>query len=574
MSAALPEDRLPTATPEVAAVTGSEDPTEPRIMAIFDDDPAVPEDAPTTVRTSGTPHPKPKGAKSALASGRANGKHAERSLFGVLTEVDSVAKLIEADFRSDLIPDADLRPCYDWAIHVYELADGESAPTPSMFADTDAPGHGGKSWSDVLDEYGIDIEVTPDESVSWIIEELRGRKVTKKAGEMLRRMVDAMASAPVAERVDVFVEWVSRLNGEAEHLQGGKSRKLTLTALSTLGIEQTDWLWELTPTEGRIPLGELSIFGGREGLGKSTLTSWMAAQLTRGTLPGDLYGRPKSVVIAATEDSFTRTITPRLMAAGADLDRVFRVDVEADATVTTLNLPSDIAALEKLIVRENVGLIIIDPLTSALEETVDLNDYGTITNSLWPMAHMAQRVGDVAIVGIVHVNKSGGKDAGNLIMGSRAFNAVARASIMVMKHPEDDGRLLVAQAKNNLGRMDLEAMSCRIVGTKVGEGKSKDIFGTYPEWGDSDPRFITELLEASSKGPAKDSPKDIAELWLRTKLANGPVDSADVKAEAEEADIKAHTLRNARDDLGVITERLADVYPPRFTWRLPTETES
>jgi energy-coupling factor transporter ATP-binding protein EcfA2 len=504
---------------------------------------------------------------------RSGGRGAEKSLFGVLTEVDSIAQLVAADFRSDLIPESDLRPCYDWAIHVYESSDGESAPTPMMFADTGAPGHGGKSWADVLDEYGIDIEVTPDESVSWIVEELRGRKVTKKLGEMSRRMAEDIASAPVAERVDIALEWVGRFNDWADHLSGGTRRKLTLTALSTLGIEQTDWLWELTPTEGRIPLGELSLFGGREGLGKSTLASWMGAQLTRGTLPGNLHGTPKSVVIAATEDSFTRTITPRLMAAGADLDRVFRVDVKADAIVTTLNLPPDIAELEKLIVQESVGLIIIDPLTSALEETVDLNDYGTITNSLWPMAHMAQRVGDVAIVGIVHVNKSGGKDAGNLIMGSRAFNAVARASIMVMKHPEDDGRLLVAQAKNNLGRMDIEAMSCRIVGTKVGEGKSKDIFGTYPEWGDSDPRFITELLEASSKGPAKDSPKEIAELWLRTKLTDGPVSATDMKAEAEGADIKEHTLRNAKKDLGVITERMADVYPPQFMWRLPTEDE-
>ena len=305
----------------------------------------------------------------------------------------------------------------------------------------------GFSWANVLAEYDIDIELDTDASLPWVIEELRARQLFKEVMEKQKRLAKDMGNASSADRLDVFLRHLDQWNDWAETLGGTEGRKVKLTALSDLGIDQTDWLWEVNPTEGRIPLGELSIFGGREGLGKSTLTSWMAAQVTKGTLPGDLYRSPRSVVIVAAEDSYTRTIIPRLMAAGADLDRVFRVDVEADKIATTLNLPADIPALEKLIVKENVALVIVDPLTSALEETADLNSYGEITNALWPLAHMAQRLGDVAIVGIVHVNKSGAKDAGNLVMGSRAFNAVARATIMVIKHPDDEGRLLLAQAR-------------------------------------------------------------------------------------------------------------------------------
>jgi hypothetical protein len=52
--------------------------------------------------------------------------------------------------------------------------------------------------------------------------------------------------------------------------------------------------------------------------------------ITRGTLPGEFYGEPKSVLVAAAEDSWSQTIVPRLIAADADLDRVFRESAERD----------------------------------------------------------------------------------------------------------------------------------------------------------------------------------------------------------------------------------------------------
>ncbi|MGH4027293.1 MAG: hypothetical protein ACRDRV_22210 [Pseudonocardiaceae bacterium] len=56
--------------------------------------------------------------------------------------------------------------------------------------------------------------------------------------------------------------------------------------------------------------------------------AWLAAQVTQGTLPGIHHGHPRAVIYAATEDSWERTIAGRLKVAGADLNRVYRVDVE------------------------------------------------------------------------------------------------------------------------------------------------------------------------------------------------------------------------------------------------------
>ena len=57
-------------------------------------------------------------------------------------------------------------------------------------------------------------------------------------------------------------------------------------------------------------------------------------------------GTPRAVIVAATEDSWAHTIVPRLMAAGADLDRVYRVDVvTVEGTDSALSLPGDLVAL-------------------------------------------------------------------------------------------------------------------------------------------------------------------------------------------------------------------------------------
>jgi hypothetical protein len=99
-------------------------------------------------------------------------------------------------------------------------------------------------------------------------------------------------------------------------------RRLRLTPLSAIKPRPVRWAWT-----DRIPAGELTLTPGRGGLGKSTFHAWIIAHLTRGTLPGVHFGKAKPCIIAASEDSYDRTIVPRLIAAGADMDLVYRVDV-------------------------------------------------------------------------------------------------------------------------------------------------------------------------------------------------------------------------------------------------------
>ncbi|WP_322755693.1 AAA family ATPase, partial [Frankia sp. Cas3] len=161
---------------------------------------------------------------------------------------------------------------------------------------------------------------------------------------------------------------------------------------------------------GRIPAGTLAIAAGREGTGKSSFGIWLAAQITRGTLPGSFYGEPRRVLYVAVEDSWKHTLLPRMIAADVDRSMIGRFDVIVDKdTEMTLSLPADNALLEAEVIRHGIALVVIDPLMSAIGEKIDTHNERNTRTALDPLARLADRSRAV-ILGIAHFNKGNGSD--------------------------------------------------------------------------------------------------------------------------------------------------------------------
>jgi hypothetical protein len=241
-------------------------------------------------------------------------------------------------------------------------------------------------------------------------------------------------------------------------------RRIQLTPASAIEPKPVVWAWEESG-EGRIPAGSITIAAGREGTGKSSFGLWMAAQITRGTLPGSLYGRPRVVFYVAVEDSWEHTLVPRLIAAGADRDMVYRCDVTTTGEDDLmLSLPSDNSMLEAAIIEHNVGLVVVDPLLSVIGEAIDTHRSRDVRLALDPLAKMCARTGAV-LAGIAHFNKASGTDISNLITGSGAFKDVPRSVFGFAR--DDDGSSVMTQSKNSLGRYDLPSLSYCITNCEV-----------------------------------------------------------------------------------------------------------
>ncbi|WP_314095923.1 bifunctional DNA primase/polymerase [Microbacterium foliorum] len=345
------------------------------------------------------------------------------------------------------------------------------------------------------------------------------------------------------------------------------SRALQLTPASAIKPRPVRWLWD-----GRIAIGTLALLAGREGIGKSTLAYWLVAQITRGKLPGEMLGKPRAVLIAATEDSWEHTIVPRLIAARADLDRVFRVAVRsADDVYVGMNVIKDLKLLEQAALQVDAGLLLLDPLMSRLGDQ-DTHKDSEVRVALEPIVDVADRVG-MSVLGLIHHNKSGSTDPLQLIMGSKAFTAVARSVHTVVIDPDDEEeeRKLFGTPKNNLGRANLPTLSFTIVSAAVDTDEGTAWTGRL-EWGAEVNESISAVMERSgTENSDRTAIKEAAD-WLHDFLSmTGVVGSARVKDEGRKAGHSESAIKRARHRIKAETR--SEGFPRTTYWYLPGEED-
>jgi hypothetical protein len=292
-------------------------------------------------------------------------------------------------------------------------------------------------------------------------------------------------------------------------------RRVRFTPASSIKPRPVRWAWN-----GRLPVGELCLTPGRGGIGKSTFHTWIIAQLTRGTLPGDHFGIPKPCVIAAVEDSWERTIVPRLTAAGAALERVYRADVVTDdGERVTLTLPADTTSLEDALTEVGAALLSVDPLLSAVSIDLDTHKDRHVRHALEPLSRLADRTG-VTILGNAHFRKGAADDPLQMAMGSVAFGNVVRAALGFARDVGDDGRPLedgscvITQIKNNLGRMDLPSLRYRIESSSVYTDEGTANVGRLVMLGETERTIDAIFSNGGGKKKDDESPLDAAADWL------------------------------------------------------------
>lgn len=349
------------------------------------------------------------------------------------------------------------------------------------------------------------------------------------------------------------------------------ARRIVRTLASDIKPRRVRWLWK-----DRLPAGEFSIIGGREGQGKSLAVFDRAALITRGKLDGEFRGTPRPVAVIATEDAWAETIVPRLIAAKADLSMVHKLSVATEFdTETELDLPVDNDLLRAELAGSGAVLLILDPLMSRLSAALDSHKDADVRRALEPLARIAHDTG-CAILGILHVNKSGGTDALNALMGSRAFAAVPRSVQFVMADPTDETgqRRLYATVKSNLGRSDLPLLAFTIGSVTVGEDDGQPVTAASLRWGGAADGTVAGMLAAALRGPERETAVDKAAGWLTGYLRQfgGRAESGEVKAAGKKAGHAEATLKRAMRQAEVVPE--SEGFPRRTYWVLCDDSAS
>ena len=348
--------------------------------------------------------------------------------------------------------------------------------------------------------------------------------------------------------------------------------RVTYRRVSDIQAKPINWLWQ-----GRFARGKVSMIAGNPGLGKSQITASMAAIVTTGgQWPVDRTTcELGNVVILSAEDDAADTLRPRLEAAGADLDRCFVLDAIVEGCLAdggelhrSFNLQTDLARLGAML--DEIGgaaLIVIDPITAYLGGA-DSHKNAEIRALLSPLSDLAGQHG-AAVVCISHLNKNAGGEALLRVTGSLAFVAAARAAFVVVKDPDNDTRRLFLPLKNNIGN-DTSGVAFTVQSAQI-ESPAGPIATSRVVWeGEavtiSADSAMSQPLDQEERGEA-----DEAKEFLRGLLADGPVPSKQIRADAEGAGHAWRTVQRAQKALGIVA--LKKGMKEGWTWRLPRPSQ-
>jgi hypothetical protein len=313
-------------------------------------------------------------------------------------------------------------------------------------------------------------------------------------------------------------------------------------AFSELAPCPLSWLWAAI-----LPRGKLVLLEGDPGLGKSLLALDLCARLTTGRPgpDGAPSPGPANVLILCAEDGLEDTVLPRLGALGADLDRVFTLRPKDADAAEPLSFPAHTGLLDAALKRTQAALVVIDPITAFLGRGVSPNQDQSIRRALAPLLRLAAQH-HCTILLVRHLNKILTLQALYRGAGSIGFLALCRAAWLVAPDPNDPKRRLFAQVKNNLAAPQ-PSLAYSVTAAAAGPLLS---------WLGPSDLTADQLVCRLTPPPTRDAPRARARDLLEDFLQDGPRNSDEVRAFAEEHHLAERTLWRAKKDLKIQSMRV------------------
>ena len=304
-----------------------------------------------------------------------------------------------------------------------------------------------------------------------------------------------------------------------------KPETVKIIRMSDVELTPVEWLWK-----PYLPFGKLSVLQGNPGEGKTYFAMHLAAACTNGKLlPNMERMEPFNVIYQTAEDGLGDTVKPRLIEAGADLDRVLVID-DSDVQLTL----SD-ERIEKAIIENNARLVIIDPIQAYLGADVDMNRANEVRPIFMRLGQVAQRTG-CAILLIGHLNKAAGMQSLQRGLGSIDIAAAVRSVLFIGKLKHDPTMRILTHEKSSL------APPGASLAFSLGDEGGFRWVGEYDITAD-------EML--SGIEPQRETKTQQAKDLICTLLAGGKqVLSEDIDKAALERGIPGRTVRDAKRELG------------------------
>jgi len=410
----------------------------------------------------------------------------------------------------------------------------------------------------------------PDAAAALIVGDDMTLPTVKGSGHAARELIRLQAERLKYRAGQHLVEGRSasanELLSEARLLDAscdGTTKKIGPAMLCCGDVERKRirWLWR-----NRIAIGKLNLLAGDPGGGKTHVAIDIAARVSTGGAWPDGGTAPRGdVLLMSAEDDPEDTIRPRLEAAGADLSRCHMLqgryveEKDHPEGITLQSLTTIDAALAAL---PDARLLIVDPV-SAYYGSVDCNNTADVRALLAPLQELCARRG-VALLVIVHPNKSTQQRAMYRIAGALGLTAAARIAWLVAEDEEQPGRRTLTAIKSNIGPMN-QGLAFRLEPW----ADDPDYFRTV--WEDG----VVELSADEVMNPTEDDKAVIRDLdrTIMQELASGPVEAERMTLMLRQAGYNDRAVRRAKKRLGIISEKARGALVGKWVWKLPSNEE-
>lgn len=377
-----------------------------------------------------------------------------------------------------------------------------------------------------------------------------GRKWAAQVATLLDGVASSLRCVEAATGKDA-ADHIAADHGLADFVPLELPMSRGIIKLADVRPERVRWLWP-----GRLPIGKLVVIDGDPSTGKSTLTADLAARCSVGSEwpDGAPNERPRGVLLLSAEDGMADTIVPRLISAGADLERVHaltEVAVTADDGAVVMappSIPRDVPRLAQIVTKHDIGLLVVDVLMAYLGGRTDSNKDQDVRSALHPLAAMAEATG-CCVVLVRHLNKAGGSNALYRGGGSIGIVGAARAAYVVGRDPDDNDRRILAVSKLNIGR-EPESLAYRLVSDEA-TGSARVEWEREPV-----PLTANDLIQPALNDEEKAERNEVAS-WLVGFLSErgGTATPAEIKKAAAVEGFDWRRVQRARARLGIESTR-------------------
>jgi hypothetical protein len=201
-------------------------------------------------------------------------------------------------------------------------------------------------------------------------------------------------------------------------------------------------------------------------------------------LPGDLFGQKVATLVIASEDSWETQITPRLIAAGADLDLISSVEVEwvkvedGDTVEMRPVFPIHMPAIHAAFEASGAKLLIIDPAPTMIAPGLNPDKVEGVRRAYEPLMKSLEKYGAAAL--LQNHFKKGATNSNDALSGSHAWRDIVR-SYLSFASVEGTNKKVFTQEKNNYGT-SLESYEYEVVPVDV--ELDDGTIGSYPSVGE------------------------------------------------------------------------------------------